>query len=168
MKKEEKITLRQFLRTKTKAEELCVICDCGWIRATVWIDHEDLFHVPPKYAAKPVLGDWWDMIPTVNAAGEKTDVEAHFIEMGDEDYVKKPEVPLDRNALLDELIDNYCETYSVRECIQYLHKMDVTEYQLLVLGFSNEDIEAVLHPDIELEEATEKIKEALIGKEEIQ
>lgn len=145
MKKEEKITLQEFLRNKTNAEELCVICDYGWIKATVWIDHEDLFCVPVEYADNPVLGNWWGTIPVVNAAGEKTDVEAHFIEMGNEDYVKKSEFPLDRIELLDKIIDTYCKTYSVRECIQYLHKMGVTKHQLIVLGFRLNDIDAVLY-----------------------
>ena len=35
--------LSEFLLKKTQALELCVIRDCGWIVASYYIDHEDLF-----------------------------------------------------------------------------------------------------------------------------
>lgn len=39
----EPITLSKFLQNRTAAKELCVIREDGWIVATFWIDHEDLF-----------------------------------------------------------------------------------------------------------------------------
>ena len=47
-KKKENMTLYEFLRHKTHANELCVIRDCGDIVASCWTDYEDLFIIPDK------------------------------------------------------------------------------------------------------------------------
>lgn len=49
--------LYDYLRTQTSAEELCTITEGGWIVATAWIDHEDLFshNLPRGLANKEVV-----------------------------------------------------------------------------------------------------------------
>ena len=49
--------LYEYLRTQTSALELCTITEGGWIVATAWIDHEDLFshHLPRSLADKEVV-----------------------------------------------------------------------------------------------------------------
>ena len=73
------ITLRDFLRKKTQALELCAITDGGWIVATCYIDHEDLFHIPPRLADKEVKSDGWDYISIVNANGIVSKIPCHYV-----------------------------------------------------------------------------------------
>ena len=76
---EAKITLRDFLRRKTQALELCAITDGGWTVATCWIDHEDLFHIPPELADKEVKSDKWDELTIVDANGTSIKVPCHCV-----------------------------------------------------------------------------------------
>ena len=76
---EKPITLRDFLYKKTQALELCAITDGGWIVATCWIDHEDLFHIPPKLADKEVKSDEWDELTIVDANGTSIKVPCHYV-----------------------------------------------------------------------------------------
>ena len=73
--------LREFLRKKTQALELCVVCDSGWIVATYFIDHEDLFcrHLDPKLGEQEVKSDKWDYLPIVNENGDKIQIWCHYI-----------------------------------------------------------------------------------------
>lgn len=75
------MSLREFLLTKTNALELCAITDGGWIVATCWIDHEDLFHVPPKLADKPVKKEYWDYLTIVNENNASIKVPCHFVDV---------------------------------------------------------------------------------------
>ena len=75
------MTLRDFLRTKTNARELCVIRDAGWIVATCWIDYEDLFHIPPKLADRVVKKDEWGYIPIVNENNAAMKIPCHYIDV---------------------------------------------------------------------------------------
>ena len=61
--------LREFLRTKTRALELCVIRESGWIVATCFIDHEDLFcrHLDNKLGDMEVKNDKWEPKDKINA-----------------------------------------------------------------------------------------------------
>lgn len=76
---ETKVILRDFLRRKTQALELCVITDDGWIVATCWIDHEDLFHIPPKLADKEVKNDEWGELTIVNENGISIKIPCHYV-----------------------------------------------------------------------------------------
>jgi hypothetical protein len=40
--------------------ELCAICEGGWVVATVWIDHEDLFMIPTELMGREVDYTKWD------------------------------------------------------------------------------------------------------------
>ena len=48
------MTVREFCRNKTRALELCVIRDSGWIVHTVWIDYEDIFVISKQYEHKEI------------------------------------------------------------------------------------------------------------------
>lgn len=72
--------LKEFLRYKTDATELCVVCD-PWRIATFWIDHEDLFlrYIHPDIANKYVVRDEWEPLTIVDQDGNKITVMAHHI-----------------------------------------------------------------------------------------
>ena len=79
-KPEEKpTTLRDFLRKKTQALELCAITDGGWTVATCYIDHEDLFHIPPNLADKEVKSDQWSTIDIVEKNGIVMSIPCHYV-----------------------------------------------------------------------------------------
>lgn len=77
------MTLSKFLLTKTEAHELCVITEDGWIVATVWIDHEDLFkgYLDDRLAKMEVKIDKWDYLSIVNENNAAIKVPAHFIDL---------------------------------------------------------------------------------------
>lgn len=73
--------LREFLRKKTNAHELCVIRRDGWIVATCWIDREDLFHVPSELAGKEVKCAEWGYLPIVNENNATVKVSCHYVDV---------------------------------------------------------------------------------------
>lgn len=77
------MTLREFLRTKTNVLELCVIRENGWVVATFWIDHEDLFchYLDKRIGNKNVKLDCWDYLTIVNGNNASIKVPAHYIEV---------------------------------------------------------------------------------------
>ena len=77
------MTLREFLRTKTNVYELCVIREDGWIVATFWIDHEDLFcsYLSDKLGKREVKLDCWDYITVVNKNNADIRIPCHYIEV---------------------------------------------------------------------------------------
>lgn len=54
---------------------------------------------------------------------------------------------LDYILLANALIDNYCETFDINNCIRYLHDLDLTHDDLLRLDFEAEDIDDALEED---------------------
>lgn len=76
---ETKITLRDFLRKKTQVFELCAITDGGWIVATCYIGHEDLFQIPSKLANKKVKSDEWSFINIVDKNGQTIQIPCHYV-----------------------------------------------------------------------------------------
>lgn len=75
------MTLREFLRTKTNAKELCVIRDSGWIVATCWIDYEDLFYIPSRLANKEIKKDEWNYLPIVNENNAVIKIPCHYVDV---------------------------------------------------------------------------------------
>lgn len=77
------MTLIEFLRTKTSARELCVICESGWTVATFWIDYEDLFcrYVDYKLGERKVRRDYWDYLEIVNENNACIKIPCHYIEV---------------------------------------------------------------------------------------
>lgn len=75
------MTLYEFLRHSTNVFELCIIRDNGWIIATAWIDHEDLFAIHPKLSSRVVKGDEWGMIRIVNKDDAELEVPCHYIDI---------------------------------------------------------------------------------------
>lgn len=75
------MTLREFLRRETRALELCVVRESGWIVATFFIDYEDLFcrNLTSELGDKEVQGDKWDYLPIVNENGAKIKIWCHYI-----------------------------------------------------------------------------------------
>lgn len=79
-----KIKLSDFLLHHTQARELCAITMGGWINATFFIDHEDLFihYLHPDLREKTVKSERWETLPIVDQSGKSVDVPCHFIEVG--------------------------------------------------------------------------------------
>ena len=75
------MTLKDFLRNKTNAMELCVIRYDGWIVASCWIDYEDLFTIPNNFADKPVKMDEWDYITIVNKNNAEIKIPCHYVDV---------------------------------------------------------------------------------------
>lgn len=77
------MTLSEFLLKKTQALELCVIRDCGWIVASCYIDHEDLFHsrLNNKLRDMEVQGDEWGVINTKLKDGKVIQIPCHYIDV---------------------------------------------------------------------------------------
>lgn len=77
--------LSEFLLHHTQARELCAITMGGWINATFFIDHEDLFirYLHPDLSKATVKSDRWETLPIVDGRGNKMDIPCHFIEVGD-------------------------------------------------------------------------------------
>lgn len=75
------MTLREFLRRETRALELCVVRESGWIVATFFIDYEDLFcrNLTSELGDKEVKSDKWDYLPIVNENGAKIKIWCHYI-----------------------------------------------------------------------------------------
>ena len=75
------MTLRDFLRKKTNAKELCVIRDSGWIVASCWIDYEDLFFIPNRLADSIVKKDEWGYLPIVNENNAEIKIPCHYVDV---------------------------------------------------------------------------------------
>lgn len=75
------IKLSEFLRYKTRAEELCIICVNGWRTAAVWIDHEDLFigYLHPELRDLIVVNEKWELLETCIDTGSREYVNAHYV-----------------------------------------------------------------------------------------
>ena len=74
------VTVREFCKHKTDANELCVICDSvGWICATVWIDYEDMFCIPGNLGDKVVIRNEWNTLPIVDSYGSTHRIPAHYL-----------------------------------------------------------------------------------------
>lgn len=72
--------LKDFLLHKTRAEELCIICD-PWIIGAVWIDHEDLFSrsLDDRILLKEVAKDEWKPFESCDENGKNQLYRAHYI-----------------------------------------------------------------------------------------
>ena len=79
------MSLLEFLLHKTRAEELCVICN-PWKVATVWIDHEDLFiyYINQGLKEAKVVKDEWKPLVITLDNGYRTYIQAHYIYVEEE------------------------------------------------------------------------------------
>lgn len=51
------MTVIQYCREKTNVRELVIIREGGWVMCVAFIDHEDLFRLPPSIARAEVVGE---------------------------------------------------------------------------------------------------------------
>lgn len=65
----------------TRVSELCVIRLDGWIRATCWIDREDIFLIPNDLCNKKVRSHAWGYLPIVNENGAEIKIPCHYIDL---------------------------------------------------------------------------------------
>lgn len=74
------MNVKEFLLRHTNVKELCVLRHGGYVIATVWIDYEDLFEIPPNIALKEVKGNEWGTLPIITEHGDKIAVPCHYID----------------------------------------------------------------------------------------
>ena len=74
------MTVGKFCRRKTQPEELCVIRQDGWIKATAWIDYEDLFAIHPDIRDEEVKSDKWGTLSIVTERGDLINIPCHYID----------------------------------------------------------------------------------------
>lgn len=79
--KPENITVGSFCLKKTRATELCIIRDQGYIVAAAWIDYEDIFLLPKQVIDKKVLSDEWGTIKIVDEYGKAISIPCHYIDV---------------------------------------------------------------------------------------
>lgn len=73
--------VKDFCLKKTQVGELCVFRDSGWIIASTWIDHEDLFTISDRIKNKKVKSDEWGVLSIVSEHGESIQVPCHYIDL---------------------------------------------------------------------------------------
>lgn len=73
------MTVREFCKRRTNANELCTITEGGWIVASVWIDCEDLFAMNDRLAKREVISDKWTTLPIVTEHGDTIVIPCHEI-----------------------------------------------------------------------------------------
>lgn len=75
--------LFDFLHTRTKANELCVIREAGWIIASYWIDYEDLFshYMAIKLENRIVESDEWGYLTIVNKNNAEIKIPCHYVDI---------------------------------------------------------------------------------------
>lgn len=75
--------LSEFLLKKTQALELCVIRESGWIVASYYIDHEDLFdrYLSHELRNMEVKGDQWGVINIKLKDGKVIQIPCHYIDV---------------------------------------------------------------------------------------
>lgn len=74
------MTVREFCLRNTRAHELVVIRDCGWIVATAWIDDEDIFRLLESVKNKTVIKNEWGKLSVVTEHGDTIEIPCHYID----------------------------------------------------------------------------------------
>jgi hypothetical protein len=74
------MTVGEFCRRETQANELCVIRERGWIVASAWIDNEDLFAIHPDIKDREFISDEWGTLSIVDQHGKEIDIPCHYID----------------------------------------------------------------------------------------
>ena len=76
------MNVKEFLLYHTRAEELCIILDGGWMCAAAWIDHEDLFigGIPEGIKNREVKADRWGTLRICKKNGKFREIPCHYIE----------------------------------------------------------------------------------------
>ena len=83
------VNLTEFLKHYTEALELCAIQLSGYVIFTCWIDYEDIWTIPAKYAKREVVCDNWGELTIVKVESDgvkrKMGIPCHFISIGEND-----------------------------------------------------------------------------------
>lgn len=63
------MTVIEYCRHETRVSELVIIRAGGWVRSSAYIDHEDLFRLPPDIANAEVIRSKRSCIDVATRAG---------------------------------------------------------------------------------------------------
>lgn len=75
------MTVIQYCREKTNVSELVIIREGGWVTCAAFIDHEDLFRLPPSIARAEVVGEECGRIRLANRAGGFEDAPCLYLDI---------------------------------------------------------------------------------------
>lgn len=75
------MTVIQYCREKTNVGELVIIREGGWVTCAAFIDHEDLFRLPPSMAKAEVIGEESGRIRLANRAGGFEDAPCIYLDI---------------------------------------------------------------------------------------
>lgn len=75
------MNVREFCMSKTNVHELVVIREGGYIVATAYIDHEDLFRLPGEIARSEVSGCVRDLLSVNDSIGHTFCVPCVYLDL---------------------------------------------------------------------------------------
>lgn len=75
------MTVIQYCREKTNVRELVIIREGGWVTCAAFIDHEDLFRLPPSIARAEVIGEECGQIRLANREGGFEDAPCVYLDI---------------------------------------------------------------------------------------
>lgn len=75
------MTVIQYCREKTNVGELVIIREGGWVTCAAFIDHEDLFRLPPSIARAEVIGEECGQIRLANREGGFEDAPYVYLDI---------------------------------------------------------------------------------------
>lgn len=74
------MTVGEFCLIKTQVGELCVLRECGYIRETRYIDHENLASMNDRIQNAEVKFDEWGTFTITTEHGDKIQIPCHYID----------------------------------------------------------------------------------------
>lgn len=77
------MTLYDFLRCKTRAIEICLISENGFVATICWTGRKEMPEIPERLRNKEVVSDKWGKLPIVNGYNETVRIPCHYIDVGD-------------------------------------------------------------------------------------
>ena len=75
------MTVIQYCREKTNVSELVIIREGGWVTGAAFIDHEDLFRLPPSIARAEVVDEECGRIRLANRLGGACDAPCIYLDI---------------------------------------------------------------------------------------
>ena len=75
------MTVIEYCRHETRVYELVIIRAGGRVRCSAYIDHEDLFRLPPSIARAEVVGEECGQIRLANREGGFEDAPCVYLDI---------------------------------------------------------------------------------------
>ena len=75
------MTVSEYCRHEAKWRDLVIIRKGGWVTCSAYIDHEDLFRLPPSIARAEVIGEECGQIRLANREGGFEDAPCVYLDI---------------------------------------------------------------------------------------